>query len=32
VSADALVARIEGMRGGQLRGIDFPMRRVRCGG
>lgn len=29
--ADSLVARIEGTRGGQERGIDFPMGRVRCG-
>lgn len=29
---DSLVARIEGMRGGQLRGVDFPMRRVACAG
>jgi hypothetical protein len=28
--ADSLHARIEGMRGGQLRGVDFPMRRVSC--
>lgn len=28
---DRLAARIEGLRGGQLRGIDFPMRRVPCG-
>lgn len=27
---DSLVARIEGLRGGQLRGVDFPMRRVAC--
>ena len=26
-----LMARIEGERGGQTRGIDFPMRRVACG-
>jgi Domain of unknown function (DUF6265) len=25
-----LAARIEGMRGGNLRGIDFPMKRVQC--
>lgn len=25
-----LAARIEGLRGGELRGIDFPMRRVAC--
>lgn len=29
---DSLVARIEGVRGGQLRGVDFPMRRVACAG
>lgn len=28
--ADSLVARVEGMRGGQLRGSDYPYRRVRC--
>jgi len=28
---DSLVARIEGNRGGQPRGIDFPMKRVACG-
>ena len=28
--ADSLVARIEGTRGGRLRGVDFPMRRVPC--
>lgn len=28
--ADSLVARIEGMRNGQLRGVDFPSRRVSC--
>ena len=27
---DKLAARIEGMRSGVLRGIDFPMRRVSC--
>lgn len=27
---DSLVARIEGMRGGALRGVDFPYRRVAC--
>ncbi len=31
VGRDSLVARIEGMRNGQLRGINFPMRRVGCG-
>lgn len=30
--ADSLVARIEGERGGAMRGVDFPMRRVPCGG
>lgn len=30
VGSDSLVARIEGPRGGQMRGIDFPMRRVSC--
>jgi len=29
-SADRLVGRIEGNRGGTHRGIDFPMRRVSC--
>ena len=28
--ADTLVARIEGVRNGQLRGVDFPYVRVRC--
>lgn len=28
--ADSLVARVEGMRGGQLRGSDYPYRRVAC--
>ena len=28
--ADSLVARIEGMRGGTLRGVNFPMRRISC--
>jgi len=28
--ADSLVARVEGMRGGQLRGRDFAYRRVPC--
>ncbi|PND40115.1 hypothetical protein C1O66_01630 [Paucibacter aquatile] len=27
---DRLLARIEGQRGGALRGIDFPMKRVAC--
>lgn len=27
---DRLAARIEGLRGGSLRGIDFPMKRVPC--
>ncbi|MBI3792028.1 MAG: hypothetical protein HY275_14280 [Gemmatimonadetes bacterium] len=30
--ADSLIARIEGTRNGQVRGIDFPMRRVPCAG
>ncbi|MES2304558.1 MAG: DUF6265 family protein [Gemmatimonadota bacterium] len=29
--ADSLRARIEGPQGGTTRGIDFPMKRVRCG-
>lgn len=29
-TADSLLARIEGDRGGRLVGIDFPMRRVGC--
>ena len=32
VRADSLVARIEGTRNGQVRGIDYPLRRVACGG
>jgi hypothetical protein len=28
--ADSLIARIEGVRGGQTRGIDFPYRRAAC--
>ena len=28
--ADSLLARVEGMRGGQLRGSDYPYRRVTC--
>jgi hypothetical protein len=28
--ADSVVARIEGMRDGKLRGVDFPMRRAPC--
>jgi hypothetical protein len=28
--ADSLLARVEGMRGGQLRGSDYPSRRVPC--
>lgn len=28
--ADSLFARIEGMRNGELRGMDIPMKRVRC--
>jgi hypothetical protein len=31
VGADSLVARIEGPQGGQVRGIDFRMRRIGCG-
>jgi hypothetical protein len=27
---DRLAARIEGLRGGALRGVDFPMKRVQC--
>lgn len=30
--ADSMMARIEGPQGGQLRGIDLPMRRMPCGG
>jgi hypothetical protein len=29
-AADRLVARIEGLRNGQPRGIDFPMQRMAC--
>lgn len=29
---DSVLARIEGTRNGQVRGIDFPMRRVGCAG
>lgn len=29
---DSLIARIEGPRGGQMRGIDFPFARVACPG
>jgi hypothetical protein len=32
VGSDSVVARIEGRRGGELRGIDFPYRRVACPG
>ena len=32
ITRDSLVARIEGPQGGQVRGINFPMRRVRCAG
>ncbi|MCC6244872.1 MAG: hypothetical protein IT353_18640 [Gemmatimonadaceae bacterium] len=32
VTADSIVARIEGPQGGQVRGINYPMRRVRCTG
>lgn len=28
--ADSVIARIEGPRGGQMRGIDFPFARVAC--
>ena len=28
--ADSLLARVEGMRGGKLRGSDFPYRRIIC--
>lgn len=31
VSSERLVARIEGMHSGVLRGIDFPMKRTACG-
>ena len=31
LSADSTMARIEGTRGGQLRGINFPMKRIACG-
>lgn len=30
--ADSLIARIEGDQGGQARGMNFPMKRVTCGG
>ncbi len=30
VSEGSLVARIEGTRNGQQRGVDFPMKRVKC--
>lgn len=30
VGSDSIIARIEGPRGGQVRGINFPMRRVPC--
>jgi hypothetical protein len=32
LGADSLAARVEGMRGGQLRGFDFPYGRVSCPG
>ena len=32
VRSDSLIARIEGTMGQRARGIDFPMRRVNCGG
>ena len=28
--ADSVIARIEGTRGGQMRGVDFPFTRVAC--
>jgi len=28
--ADSIIARIEGMRGGRLSGVDYPFRRVAC--
>jgi len=28
---DSLIARVEGLRGGQVRGVDFPYRRAVCG-
>lgn len=30
VGSDSVIARIEGPRGGQVRGINFPMKRVAC--
>jgi hypothetical protein len=30
IGADSLVARVEGMRGGKLRGVDFPYSRAAC--
>jgi len=30
IGNDSLLARIEGPRGGEIQGIDFPMRRVAC--
>jgi hypothetical protein len=30
LSGDRLAARIEGVRGGLLKGIDYPMKRVNC--
>jgi hypothetical protein len=32
LGADSLFARVEGMRGGQVRGFDFPYGRVSCRG
>lgn len=32
LGADSLVARIEGDQGGQAKGMNFPMKRVACGG
>ena len=31
LSGDRLVVRIEGIQNGNLRGVDFPMKRVSCG-
>ncbi len=30
ISSDSLIARIEGVRDGKLRGIDFPYRKIPC--
>jgi len=32
VEPDSLIARVEGQRGGQIRGVDFSYRRVSCTG